>query len=107
MPNKRSRRNKTINFYCPRCQERLWRKGGRKYYLFSRDAAEIQKHLNGSFEKAKFVASRNSCYVDQRTWIEEFYCQEHNTIWLLFSKQAVTPKPMMTLTSSETRSEKQ
>lgn len=95
MPNKRRRRNNTVKFYCPYCQERLWRKGGRKYYLFDYDATEVEKHLNASFEKAQFIASRDSYYVDQKTWIEEFYCQEHNTIWLLLSKRAVSQKPTM------------
>lgn len=87
MPNKRSKRKRTVTFYCPYCQERLWRKGGKKYHLFYRDASEIQKHLDVSYKKAQFIASRNSCYTDQNTWIEEFHCQEHSTIWLLLSKR--------------------
>lgn len=87
MPNKRSRRKKTTNFYCPYCQERLWRKGGKKYYLYYQDAAEIQHNLGVSPKKAQLMAARNTCYVDQTTWIEEFYCQEHSIIWLVLSKR--------------------
>ena len=86
MPNKRSGRQ-THKFFCPYCQQRLWRKGSDKYYLHYQNTAEIQKNLNITRKKATFISSQKPVYVDRNRWIEEFFCNKHSTVWLLISRQ--------------------
>lgn len=86
MPGKRNRRSKTQKFYCPHCQERLWRASGQRYHLVYTGMVEIKKRLNLSTTKARFVASSGSV-TDNNCWIEEFYCGEHGQMWLLVKRQ--------------------
>lgn len=88
MPNKRSRRGKVNQFFCPYCSSRLWRNGSSKYHLFYRNTAEIQQNLGLTHKKATFLASQSSVYLDRDRWIEEFFCSQHSTVWLLISRQA-------------------
>lgn len=86
MPNKRSRR-RVQHFFCPNCQQRLWRTGKSKYHLHYQNVSEIKQNLNTTRKKATFLAHQNSVYVDRDRWIEEFFCSEHGIVWLLISRQ--------------------
>ena len=86
MPNKRSRYKETSKFYCPYCQERLWRCGSEKYHMVYKDAAKIKENLGVSSKKAKLLASQGS-YLDTNTWLEEFFCREDGKMWLLVSQR--------------------
>ncbi|AFY76788.1 hypothetical protein Ple7327_1401 [Pleurocapsa sp. PCC 7327] len=88
MSNKRKKRSQIQKFYCPCCQQRLWRLGGQKYYLFYQDISELKKNLGITRKKASFLATQNSAYVDRNAWLEEFFCEEHGTIWMRLSRQA-------------------
>jgi hypothetical protein len=88
MPNKRSKRGITQIYCCPFCDQRLWRLGTSKYYLFYKDATEIRKNIGVSSKKAKLLAAQNSTYLDRKKWIEAFCCQKHGRMWLLISLQA-------------------
>lgn len=85
MPNKRSRRKKTKYFYCPLCQQRLWRTGTPKYFLFYKDSIEIRQGTGISAKKSRFLAHQNMTYLDTKKWIEGFCCSEHGQLWLLIS----------------------
>jgi hypothetical protein len=87
MPNKRSKRGKTQIYSCPFCQQRLWRLGTSKYYLFYQNNTEIRKNLGISAKNAKLLANQNSTYLDKKKWIEAFCCQKHGSLWLLISLQ--------------------
>lgn len=87
MPNKRNKRGKTQIYNCPFCEQRLWRLGTSKYYLFYKNATEIKKNLDISSKNAKLLASQSSTYLDTKKWIEAFFCQEHGTLWLFISLQ--------------------
>lgn len=86
MPNKRSKRNQVHRFCCIYCERRLWRLGSPKHHLFYREVSEIKQHLNISRKNAIFLAAKG-VYVDHNSWIEEFLCGEHGTMWLLVSKK--------------------
>ncbi len=86
MPNKRSRKNKTQKFYCSKCLRRLWRVGGRKYYLFYHGTSEIQSGFKLTHKKAKFLAHQNPVCVNQNVWLEEFFCEKHGTTWMHVSR---------------------
>lgn len=87
MPNKRSRHKNTQHFSCPYCQNRLWRLGSEKYYLFCQDIADLKKALNCSPKKAKLVMSHHPNYLDHNSWIEEFLCDKDGLMWLLVVRQ--------------------
>ena len=87
MPHKRSKRKKVQCFFCPLCQERLWRLGSLKYHVFYKNAAEIKQNLQISAKKSAFLATKNSTYLDRNSWLEEFFCSEHDKIWLRISRQ--------------------
>jgi hypothetical protein len=86
MPNKRSGR-KTKKYFCPVCEQRLWRLGTTKYHLFYRNAAEIKQNTGISSTKAKLLAVKNKTYLDTKKWIEGFFCPTHGNLWLLISLQ--------------------
>ncbi len=88
MPNKRSKRKKTQQFDCIYCQQRLWRLGSPKHYLFYTESSEIKQNLNISRKNASFLSAQNSVYIDPNSWIEEFFCEEHGKMWMLVSKKA-------------------
>jgi hypothetical protein len=78
----RQRKGKTTQkFYCPFCQQRLWRLGSQKYYLISQGKAESQ-----SSHPSKFTASQKIVNAARDCWLEEFYCEEHGKLWMLLSK---------------------
>jgi hypothetical protein len=87
MPAKRSSRSKVPSFYCPFCEGRLWRSGSPKHHLFYMGASEIKQNLQISAKKAGLISTRGS-YIDPNKWIEEFFCREHGTMWLLLCKDA-------------------
>lgn len=82
MPNKRSRRQKTKKYICPYCEERLWRLGNSKHYLFYKDALEIRSNTGISLNKAKLLLLQNSTFLDKSKWIEAFCCSKHGMMWL-------------------------
>ncbi len=86
MPNKRSGR-KTKKYFCPFCEQRLWRLGTPKYHLFYKNATEIRQNTGISAKKAKLLALQNTTYLDPNKWIEAFCCQNHGKLWLLISLQ--------------------
>lgn len=85
MPNKRSRRNKTKKYFCPFCEQRLWRLGKSKHNLFYRNAAEIRANTGMTMKKAKLLSIQSSTYLDTKKWIEAFCCSSHGMMWLLIS----------------------
>ena len=85
MPNKRSARKKTKQYFCPFCEQRLWRLGDSKYYLFYKNAAEIKQNTGVSSKKARLLAIHNTTYLDTKKWIEAFCCPNHGQLWLLIS----------------------
>ena len=87
MPNKRSIRKKTKQYFCPFCEKRLWRLGDSKYYLFYKNATEIKQNTGISSKKAALLAHQNSTYLDTKKWIEAFCCPDHGMLWLLISLQ--------------------
>ena len=89
MPNKRSKRKEIHHFFCPFCQQRLWRTGSIKHHLFYTSANEIKKNTGIAQKKAAFLISQNSTYLDRNKWIEPFCCEDHGMLWLLVEK---TPK---------------
>lgn len=86
MANKRSRCRKTPTFSCPHCNQRLWRNGSQKHYLFYQGSSDIKANLNLSTKNAKFLAARG-VYVDRSSWLEEFFCGEHGRMWLLLKRK--------------------
>ena len=88
MPNKRRGRNKTVHFYCPYCQERLWRTGTPKYRIFYRNAVEIRRNTGMSAKSARFLSLQNSTFLDANKWIEGFCCSLDGSFWLLISFKA-------------------
>lgn len=86
MSNKRRTRQQTHKFFCPFCQQRLWRSGGRKHYLYYQGKSEIQENLNITSKKASFIATYHPVYVDANVWLEEFFCQVDQKVWLRLSK---------------------
>ncbi|MGF1479402.1 MAG: hypothetical protein ACFB4I_07910 [Cyanophyceae cyanobacterium] len=85
MPKQGSRR-KPQKFFCPYCQERLWRVTGSQQYLCYADSEMIQRMCQMTSQKAKTLASQGT-YLDRNHWIEEFLCGQHGKLWLLFSRQ--------------------
>lgn len=85
MSGKRSNRSKTQKFYCPYCEERLWRTGGCKHYLFYADMSEINHSSKISARQRGMLVDKNA-QIDYRKWIEKFFCRNHGKVWLLVSK---------------------
>ncbi|WP_254658109.1 hypothetical protein [Pleurocapsa sp. PCC 7327] len=56
--------------------------------MFYQDISELKKNLGITRKKASFLATQNSAYVDRNAWLEEFFCEEHGTIWMRLSRQA-------------------
>ncbi len=88
MPGKRSRKSKKQKFNCPYCHTKLWRIGSPKHYLYYREISEVQKNLNISRKKASFLISQNNTYLDRSSWIEDFCCEQHGSMWLKISHKA-------------------
>ena len=85
MPNKRSKRKKTRKYFCPYCEERLWRSGGVKYYLYYKDAEEIRHNTGITMKKAKLLSLQSTTYLDRSKWIESFCCPNHGLMWFIVS----------------------
>lgn len=51
---------------CPHCEQRLWRIGSQKYYLFDRNETDNEEDIY---------------------WLEEFFCETHETIWMQISQK--------------------
>ncbi|WP_218079551.1 hypothetical protein [Anthocerotibacter panamensis] len=81
MSGKRSNRSKTPRFACPECHNRLWRLNSPRHHLFYDGAEEIAQNTQCSHHKARLLASRGT-YIDQRRWLEEFFCEAHGRMWL-------------------------
>ena len=87
MPNKRSRRNKTIHFLCPLCKRRLWRTGTPKYNLVYSNASDIRKKTGIPQKKCRLILHQYTTYLDPNNWIEGFCCPEHGQVWLSISRK--------------------
>ncbi|MEL7077381.1 MAG: hypothetical protein AAFY50_00720 [Cyanobacteria bacterium J06648_1] len=85
MPNKRSNRRKTKKYFCPYCEQRLWRLGNSKHNLYYQDAEEIRSNTGIPLKKAKLLSLQSSTYLDLNKWIESFCCPSHGMMWLLIS----------------------
>ena len=85
MPNKRSKRKKTRKYFCPYCEQRLWRLGHSKHHLYYKDAEEIKRNTGMPLKKAKLLSLQNATYLDANRWIEAFCCPSHGMVWLLVS----------------------
>ena len=85
MPNKRSSRRYTKRFFCPYCQQRLWRSGNSKHYLYYENAEEIRKNTGITLKKAKLLSLQSATYLDRNKWIESFCCSSHGMMWLSIS----------------------
>lgn len=86
MPNKRKKRQQIQDFSCPVCQQRLWRIGSPKYYMYYQGKTEIQENLRITSKKASFIAAHYPVYVDSNTWLEEFFCDVDLKIWMRMFK---------------------
>lgn len=91
MPGKRSRARTKQNFNCPYCHTKLWRMGSPKHYLYYQEISEVQKNLNISRKKASWLIAQNNTYLDQSCWIEDFFCEQHGTMWLKISRKVDRP----------------
>ena len=85
MPGKRSKYKNVHRFYCPYCNFRLWRQGGPKHKLFYLEASEIQQNVKMPHKSAVILANKGP-YVDNHSWIEEFFCGEHGKLWMKITK---------------------
>lgn len=83
MPNKRSNRKKTKKYFCPYCEQRLWRLGHSKHHLYYKDAEEIKQNTGIPLKKAKLLSLQNATYLDANKWIEAFCCPTHGMMWIL------------------------
>ncbi|MBV9386398.1 MAG: hypothetical protein JOZ78_08220 [Chroococcidiopsidaceae cyanobacterium CP_BM_ER_R8_30] len=86
MPGKRSKRNKVQHFYCPYCEHRLWRLGSPKHFLFYLGAAEIKQNVGMSSKSAALLAARGD-YLDNNSWIEDFFCRDHGKLWMKITRK--------------------
>lgn len=91
MPGKRKRKQAKENFNCPYCQTKLWRMGSPKHYLYYQEISDVQKNLNISRKKASLLIAKNNTYLDRNSWIEDFFCEQHGTIWLKISHKVEHP----------------
>ncbi|MEL6931224.1 MAG: hypothetical protein AAFO95_21770 [Cyanobacteria bacterium J06600_6] len=87
MSNKRSNRKKTKKYFCPDCDQRLWRLGNSKHHIYYQNAEEIRKNTGMSLKKAKLLSLQNTTYLDPNKWIEAFCCPTHGMMWIFVSVQ--------------------
>lgn len=90
MLNKCQKRKK-FQHSCIYCKQRLWRLAGSKHCLH-REVLEIKQHPNLSRTNVSFLATK-CVYVDNTSWIEEFFCGEHGKMWLLVTNDQVASLP--------------
>lgn len=99
MSERKNRRRKRVCAHCPTCQDLLWRQNSERYYLFALGTNQIQQLTGFSRKKASIYASQNPVFIDRKRWLEEFFCIEHGSIWLLLTQdedhrvQASIPDP--------------
>ena len=86
MSGKRSSRSKVQKFYCPYCEERLWRQGGTKHYIFYAGISQINRYSKRSPRQLGILPVKNAC-IDYKKWLEKFFCRSHGKVWLLVSKR--------------------
>lgn len=86
MPGKRSKFKNAQRFYCPYCERRLWRLGSPKHFLYYLGASEIQQNVNMPHKSAMFLANKGA-YVDNNSWIEDFFCGDHGKLWLKVTRK--------------------
>lgn len=91
MPGKRSRKRAKQKFSCPYCQDKLWRMGSPKHYLYYREVSEVQKQLNIPRKKASLLIAQNQTVLDRSIWIEDFVCERHGKMWLKISNNGNEP----------------
>jgi hypothetical protein len=82
MPGKRSNRKKIEKFFCPYCEQRLWRLGGPKHYLCLTNASNTQQNSQEPSKPLREELNKSAC-IDPNQWIEEFFCSEHSKLWML------------------------
>jgi hypothetical protein len=85
MSGKRSGRSKVQKFYCPYCEEQLWRQGSPKHHLFYTGVSEIRRYSKISSRQLGILPANNA-RIDYKKWIEHFFCRNHGRVWLLVSK---------------------
>ena len=62
-------------FYCPLCQQRLWRLGSQKRYLV--DGKTVKKTPDIQMTKSDRMA------IDAEDFgLEEFFCEKHGKMWM-------------------------
>lgn len=88
MPGKRSRKRRKQKFDCPYCQTKLWRVGSPKHYLYYQEISEVQQRLNISRKKASLLLAQQNTYLDRSSWIEDFVCIHHGSMWLKISQKS-------------------
>ncbi len=101
MPGKRKRKQTKQKFDCPYCQTKLWRMGSPKHYIYYQEISEVQKNLNISRKKASLLIAQNNTYLDQNSWIEDFYCQQHGKMWLKISRKVGLPMEVSLATDND------
>jgi hypothetical protein len=87
MPNKRSKRKQTQEFYCPYCSSRLWR-NGLKHNIYYESSDELRQDFKISRKNALLLFNQNKTYLKNNCWLENFFCEKHDQIWLLVSKDS-------------------
>jgi len=88
MSERKNRRRKRVSAHCPTCQHLLWRQNSQRYYLFASGINQIQQLTGFSRKKASIFANQNPVFIDRRRWLEEFFCIEHGSIWLLLTQDS-------------------
>lgn len=85
MSNKGSKRKQTRKYFCPYREERLWRLGSTRHYLYYVNPVEIRRNTGISLKKAKLLSLQSTTYLDKSKWIELFYCSNHDLMWFKVS----------------------
>jgi hypothetical protein len=65
----------------------LWRVGNLKYFLSYTGVLENQRYVRITHKGALLLTTKDVC-VDRNSWIEEFICGEHGTLWMKLNQQA-------------------
>ena len=111
MPNKRSKRNQAQRFFCPYCDQRLWRLGGHKHqdnvldkhtklsadgggYVNLRGRSGHPQQLEkrslswGNSPKQQLNQGSVPGHGDELAWSEEFVCEQHGKMQMLVTRKA-------------------
>lgn len=76
---------KSQKFYCPFCQQRLWRLGSQKQSLPISTKTAIATNFHQTETKVNFLDSQTTIYLDRASWREEFFCEAHGKMWVVIS----------------------